>query len=98
MASKHLRGDRNYAWPTGEIAVMGAKGAVEIIFRSSADKASAEAEYVDRFANPLAAASRGFLDDVVIPSMTRRRVIQDLRVLRGKRLTNPAKKHGNIPL
>ncbi|KAJ3092202.1 hypothetical protein HK102_009856 [Quaeritorhiza haematococci] len=98
MSSKHLRGDLNYAWPTGEIAVMGAKGAVEIIFRHSADKAKAEAEYVKKFANPMPAARRGFLDDVIQPSITRRRIIQDLAMLKQKNLVNPHKKHGNIPL
>lgn len=98
MSSKHLRGDINYAWPTGEIAVMGAKGAVEIIFRHAKDKAEAEAEYVEKFANPLPAAQRGFLDDVITPSTTRRRIIQDLKMLKHKKLSNPYKKHGNIPL
>ncbi|KAI9004092.1 carboxyl transferase [Gaertneriomyces semiglobifer] len=98
MASKHLRGDVNYAWPTGEIAVMGAKGAVEIIFRNVADKTQAEAEYVAKFANPLPAAQRGFLDDIIEPSQTRKRVIEDLAVLKSKQLKNPWKKHGNVPL
>ncbi|KAL2916340.1 hypothetical protein HK105_204096 [Polyrhizophydium stewartii] len=98
MSSKHLRGDMNYSWPTGEIAVMGAKGAVEIIFRHVKDKTQAEADYVEKFANPLPAAQRGFLDDVIMPSQTRSRIIQDLKMLRSKTLKNPAKKHGNIPL
>lgn len=96
MASKHLRGDINYAWPTAEIAVMGAKGAVEIIFRhlDAAKRAEAEKEYIRKFANPLPAAQRGFLDDVIEPRETRRRIIEDLRMLEKKSLTNPAKKHG----
>ncbi|ORX89119.1 carboxyl transferase [Basidiobolus meristosporus CBS 931.73] len=98
MSSKHLRGDLNYAWPTAEIAVMGAKGAVEIIFRNESNRADAEAEYVKKFANPLPAASRGYLDDIIVPSTTRRRIIEDLEMLENKKLTNPAKKHGNIPL
>ena len=98
MSSKHLRGDMNYAWPTGEIAVMGAKGAVEIIFRHAKDKTKAEADYVAKFANPLPAAQRGFLDDVILPSSTRARIIRDLKVLKSKKLANPTKKHGNIPL
>ncbi|KAI9182923.1 hypothetical protein H9P43_003835 [Blastocladiella emersonii ATCC 22665] len=100
MASKHLRGDINLAWPTAEIAVMGAKGAVEIIFRGrDADaRAKAEAEYIDKFANPLPAAQRGYLDDIVAPADTRRRVIEELALLRDKTLKNPWKKHGNIPL
>ncbi|KAI9106115.1 carboxyl transferase [Phlyctochytrium arcticum] len=98
MSSKHLRGDLNYSWPTGEIAVMGAKGAVEIIFRQHKDKTQAEAEYISKFANPLPAAQRGFLDDVIDPSSTRRRIIEDLKMLKTKNLKNPEKKHGNIPL
>ena len=102
MASKHLRGDLNYAWPTAEIAVMGAKGAVEIIFRSDIgdpDKiAERTREYVDRFANPFVAASKGFIDEVIHPHSTRRRIALGLRKLRGKSLENPWKKHDNIPL
>ena len=100
MASKHLRGDLNYAWPTAEIAVMGAKGAVEIIFRGLSAEESAEkaAEYEDRFANPFVAASKGFIDEVIYPHSTRRRIALGLRKLRGKSLENPWKKHGNIPL
>lgn len=98
MASKHLRGDINYAWPTAEIAVMGAKGAVEIIFRhlDAAHRLEAEKEYIRKFANPLPAAQRGFLDDVIEPRQTRRRIIEDLHVLSKKKLTNPAKKHGEL--
>ncbi|CAO3682058.1 unnamed protein product [Umbelopsis vinacea] len=98
MSSKHLRGDVNVAWPTSEIAVMGAKGAVEIIFRNSANREQAEKDYVDKFANPLPAAQRGFIDDVILPRTTRRRLIEELGLLKNKKLSNPWKKHGNIPL
>ncbi len=100
MASKHLRGDLNYAWPTAEIAVMGAKGAVEIIFRGLSPEQIAEKtkEYEDRFANPFVAASRGYIDEVIMPHSTRRRIALGLRKLRGKRLENPWKKHDNLPL
>jgi len=100
MASKHLRGDLNYAWPTAEIAVMGAKGAVEIIFRGLSPEGIAEKtrEYEDRFANPFVAASRGYIDEVIMPHSTRRRIALGLRKLRGKRLENPWKKHDNLPL
>ena len=102
MSSKHLRGDFNYAWPTAEIAVMGAKGAVEIIFRKEAGNAEALAartkEYEDRFANPFVAASKGFIDEVIMPHSTRRRIALGLRKLRNKQLENPWKKHDNIPL
>ncbi|MCS7267237.1 MAG: acyl-CoA carboxylase subunit beta [Geminicoccaceae bacterium] len=102
MASKHLRGDVNYAWPTAEIAVMGPKGAVEIIFRADlGDPAKIEQrtqDYRERFANPFVAARRGFIDDVIMPHGTRRRIAQSLRWLRTKKLEYPWKKHGNIPL
>jgi len=100
MASKHLRGDLNYAWPTAEIAVMGAKGAVEIIFRGRTPEEIAErtAEYEARFANPFVAASKGFVDEVIMPHSTRRRIALGLRKLRSKSLENPWKKHDNIPL
>ncbi len=102
MSSKHIRGDVNYAWPTAEIAVMGAKGAVEIIFRAEAGDPQAlaerEAEYKDRFANPFVAASLGYIDDVIMPHSTRRRLVRALKSLHGKTLTNPWKKHDNIPL
>src|SRR5712672_4436319 len=102
MSSKHLRGDINYAWPTAEIAVMGSKGAVEIIFRSEIGDpealAAREAEYKARFANPFVAASRGYIDDVIMPHGTRRRIVRALKNLKGKQLTNPWKKHDNIPL
>ena len=102
MSSKHIRGDINYAWPSAEIAVMGSKGAVEIIFRSEIGDpeaiAAREADYKDRFANPFVAASRGFIDDVIKPHSTRRRIARALKNLRGKELSNPWKKHDNIPL
>jgi propionyl-CoA carboxylase beta subunit len=102
MSSKHLRGDVNFAWPSAEIAVMGPKGAVEIIFRADiGDAAAIEArteEYREKFANPFVAASRGFIDDVIEPRDTRRRLCRALAMLRGKQLSNPAKKHDNIPL
>jgi propionyl-CoA carboxylase beta chain len=100
MASKHLRGDLNYAWPTAEIAVMGAKGAVEIIFRGKTADEIAERtkEYEARFANPFVAASKGFIDEVIMPHSTRRRIALGLRKLRNKSLENPWKKHDNIPL
>ena len=100
MASKHLRGDLNYAWPTAEIAVMGAKGAVEIIFRGLSTEEIAEKtkEYESRFANPFVAASKGFVDEVIHPHSTRRRIALGLRKLRNKSLENPWKKHDNIPL
>ena len=100
MASKHLRGDLNYAWPTAEIAVMGAKGAVEIIFRGKTADEIAErtAEYEARFANPFVAASKGFIDEVIQPHSTRKRIALGLRKLRNKALENPWKKHDNIPL
>ncbi|MEO3692968.1 acyl-CoA carboxylase subunit beta [Roseateles paludis] len=102
MASKHLRGDVNFAWPNAEIAVMGAKGAVEIIFREDKGDpeklAAKEAEYKARFANPFVAAERGFIDDVIQPHETRRRICRSLVMLKDKKLDNPWRKHGNIPL
>jgi propionyl-CoA carboxylase beta chain len=106
MSSKHIRGDINYAWPTAEIAVMGPKGAVEILYRreiASADNAADVAEekqreYAERFANPFTAAARGYIDDVIDPRETRARVISALDMLQNKRDSNPPKKHGNIPL
>lgn len=102
MSSKHLRGDFNYAWPTAEIAVMGAKGATEIIHRSDlgdAEKIAAHtADYEDRFANPFVAAERGFIDEVIQPQSTRKRVARAFASLRNKKLENPWKKHDNIPL
>jgi len=102
MSSKHLRGDFNYAWPTAEIAVMGAKGAVEILYRSelgdAAKIAERTAEYQRRFANPFVAAERGYIDDVIRPRATRSRINRALRLCRNKSLENPWKKHDNIPL
>ena len=102
MASKHLRGDVNYAWPTAQIAVMGAKGAVEIIFRADIgdkDKIAARTkEYEERFLSPFVAAERGYIDEVVMPHSTRRRITRALAMLRHKELENPWKKHDNIPL
>jgi propionyl-CoA carboxylase beta chain len=102
MSSKHLRGDFNYAWPTAEIAVMGAKGAVEILYRSELGDPSKIAartkDYEARFANPFVAAERGFVDEVIMPHSTRRRVARAFASLRTKRQSNPWKKHDNIPL
>ncbi|RRD67286.1 acyl-CoA carboxylase subunit beta [Comamonadaceae bacterium OH2310_COT-174] len=102
MASKHLRGDVNLAWPNAEIAVMGAKGAVEIIFRQDKNDpeklAAREAEYKARFANPFVAGARGFIDDVIHPHETRKRICRSLTMLKDKKLENPWRKHDNIPL
>ena len=106
MSSKHLRGDINYSWPSGEIAVMGAKGAVEVLYGRAARKeedpaaflAEKEKEYQDKVANPYIAAQRGYIDDIIKPSRTRIRIISALKLLQNKRDTNPMKKHGNIPL
>ena len=102
MASKHLRADFNYAWPTSEIAVMGAKGAVEILYRSDLGDAEKIAghvkEYEDRFANPFVAAEKGFIDEVIMPQSTRRRVSRAFASLRNKAQSMPWKKHDNIPL
>jgi len=106
MSSKHIRGDINLAWPTAEIAVMGAKGAVEILFKDeiarSDDPAGATTRLVDdytaKFAHPYAAAARGYIDDVIDPRDTRPRLIDALRTLRTKRDRNPPRKHGNLPL
>ena len=102
MASKHLRGDVNLAWPSAEIAVMGPKGAVEIIFRKDIGNKKKIAErtenYRQRFANPFIAGRRGYIDDVIMPHNTRVRLCRSLRMLRDKKLENPWKKHGNIPL
>jgi len=106
MNSKHIRSDLNLAWPTAEIAVMGPDGAVNIIFRRelagsddpAARKGELVQEYRERFANPYVAAARGFIDDVIIPSETRPRLINALEMLQNKRDSNPPKKHGNIPL
>ena len=102
MSSKHLRGDVNFAWPSAEIAVMGPKGAVEIIFREEKNDptklAEREAEYKAKFANPFVAGSRGFIDDVIQPHETRKRICRSLAMLKRKKLENPWRKHGNIPL
>ena len=102
MASKHLRGDINYAWPTAEIAVMGAKGAVEILYRNQIknekDAETKTDEYTKQFANPFIASSRGFIDDVIKPQNTRRRIATALDNLENKELSSPFKKHDNIPL
>jgi propionyl-CoA carboxylase beta chain len=102
MSSKHLRGDVNFAWPSAEIAVMGPKGAVEIIFRGDLkDPKAIEArteEYRRKFANPFVAGHRGFIDDVISPRATRRRICRSLAMLRDKELANPWKKHDNVPL
>jgi len=97
MSSKHLRGDTNYAWPTAEIAVMGSKGAVSIIFRGKGSEAQ-EQEYVEKFGNPFPAAERGYIDDIISPSSTRKTICQDLKMLATKQLSNPPKKHDNMPL
>jgi propionyl-CoA carboxylase beta chain len=102
MASKHLRGDVNIAWPSAEIAVMGPQGAVEIIFRQQRDDAERIAELTEeyrvKFANPFIAGRRGFIDDVIMPHGTRKRICRSLAMLRNKKLKNPWRKHGNIPL
>ena len=102
MASKHLRGDVNYAWPTAEIAVMGPEGAARIIFRDDAHDAEAlqarTDEYREKFANPFVAAGRGYIDDIIMPRNSRRRIGRALAMLKDKELTNPPKKHDNLPL
>jgi propionyl-CoA carboxylase beta chain len=106
MNSKHVRGDINYAWPTAEIAVMGAEGAVNILFKDEIEKAEDSeqrrkeliAEYTEKFANPYIAAGRGYIDEVIEPRLTRAKLITALEMLKNKRDTNPPKKHGNIPL
>jgi propionyl-CoA carboxylase beta chain len=106
MASKHIRTDVNYAWPTAEIAVMGPEGAVNIVYKRELEKSENPElerlakieEFRDRFANPYVAAERGYLDAVIRPRDTRRKLIQALDMLENKRDKNPPKKHGNIPL
>ena len=106
MSSKHVRGDMNFAWPSAEIAVMGAEGAVNIIFKDqiaeaedpAAERARLVSQYETEFANPYVAAARGYIDDVILPSETRPRLIAALTMLKDKRDTNPRKKHGSIPL
>jgi propionyl-CoA carboxylase beta chain len=106
MSSKHIRGDYNIAWPTAEIAVMGPRGAVEVLFKKEIAEAKDPAgateqrvrEYTEKFANPYVAAARGYVDDIIDPADTRPRLIDALEALQGKRDRNPPKKHGNIPL
>ena len=102
MSSKHIRGDINYAWPSAEIAVMGPKGAAEILYRSDLDDEEKIAgrikEYEDRFANPFIAAERGYIDEVILPRNTRWRIGRALNMLKKKSQSNPWKKHDNIPL
>ena len=106
MNSKHIGADFNYAWPSAEIAVMGAKGASEIIFRReimdaedpTAKLAEKEAEYAEKFAHPYRAARRGFIDEVIRPENTRRKLIKTFSMLEGKEVNRPDRKHGNIPL
>jgi propionyl-CoA carboxylase beta chain len=97
MASKHIKGDTNYAWPSGEIAVMGAKGACEIIFRKKNIEAEVQ-KYEDLFANPLKAAERGYIEDIIMPAQTRDIIAKDLDLLANKDREKPRRKHGNIPL
>jgi propionyl-CoA carboxylase beta chain len=106
MSSKHIRGDYNVAWPGAEIAVMGAEGAVNILYKDEIAaakdpdqrRAALTKDYAEKYANPYAAAARGYLDDIIEPHETRPRLAAALRALAGKRDTNPKKKHGNIPL
>ena len=106
MNSKHIGADMNYAWPTAEIAVMGARGAAEIIFKKEISEAEnkeakwkeKEEEYIAHFANPYRAAERGFVDEVILPSETRKKLIRSFAMLENKAVNLPRKKHGNIPL
>jgi propionyl-CoA carboxylase beta chain len=106
MASKHIRTDINFAWPTAEIAVMGAEGAVGLLYRREISEATEReearqariAEFEEKFANPYVAAERGFIDEVIEPAITRPKLIRALKLLQNKSDTNPPKKHGNIPL
>jgi propionyl-CoA carboxylase beta chain len=106
MNSKHIGADMNFAWPTAEIAVMGAKGAAEIIFKNEIKAADnpmdkwkeKETEYADKFADPYRAARRGFIDEVIYPKNTRRKLIKAFQMLEGKEVNRPKRKHGNIPL
>jgi propionyl-CoA carboxylase beta chain len=98
MNSKHIRADMNFAYPTAEIAVMGAEGAVNILYRGSDDRAAKVAEYKEKFANPYIAAERGYVDEIIEPRFTRRKLITAFAMLKNKRDRNPPKKHGNIPL
>jgi propionyl-CoA carboxylase beta chain len=101
MSSKHLRGDTNYAWPGAEVAVMGAKGAIEILYGRDADPAviaKHTAEYTERFANPMVVAQRGFIDDIIDPEQTRKMLCNDLQVLREKQMHVYPRKHNSMPL
>jgi propionyl-CoA carboxylase beta chain len=106
MASKHIRTDINFAWPTAEIAVMGAEGAVGLLYRREISEAAEPetvrkariSEFEEKFANPYVAAERGFIDEVIEPALTRPKLIRALKLLENKRDVNPPKKHGNIPL
>jgi len=98
MNSKHIRADMNFAYPTAEIAVMGAEGAVNILYRGADDREAKVAEYKEKFANPYIAAERGYIDEIIEPRFTRRKLITTFAMLRNKRDRNPPKKHGNIPL
>jgi propionyl-CoA carboxylase beta chain len=106
MNSKHIGADMNYAWPTAEIAVMGARGAAEIIFKGEIAKAKdpaaklkeKEEEYINHFANPYRAAERGYIDEVILPENTRQKLITAFKMLENKVAKLPRKKHGNIPL
>lgn len=106
MNSKHIGADLNYAWPTAEIAVMGAKGASEIIFKNEINEAAdpvkkleeKEAEYAEKFANPFEAAQRGFIDEVIWPRDTRRKLLKAFSMLENKKVERADRKHGNIPL
>jgi len=97
MSSKHLKGDFNYAWPSAEVAVMGAKGAVEIIFRGK-NVEEETANYERAFANPLKAAERGYVDDIIEPSQTRARILNALKVLENKETAPIKRRHDNLPL
>jgi propionyl-CoA carboxylase beta chain len=104
MASKHIRTDINFAYPTAEIAVMGAEGAVGVLYRKEIAERDEEfrqgivLEFEEKFANPYVAAEKGFIDEIIEPSQTRPKLIRALSLLQNKRDTNPPKKHGNIPL
>src|SRR5207244_11729047 len=98
MNSKHIRADMNFAYPTAEIAVMGAEGAVSILYKGSRDRDAKIAEYRDKFANPYIAAERGYIDEIIEPRLTRRKLTTAFATLLKKRDKNPPKKHGNIPV
>ena len=98
MSSKHLRGDSNYAWPTAEVAVMGAQGAVKIIFKGNKEIEKKESEYVEKFANPFPAATRGFVDDVIEPRLTRKKICEDLELLSSNKINKKCNNHAIIQL